>query len=138
MCSLISIFFTKWQPFNDYETYFFHLKSFFHSWDIQIFIFPSSPLFLLIKHCFTRWSKINLKVYDVINCLNKNLITYFVWYFKKEKRHHTETLSIDRVLHKTRFYVPQKLVSNPFLILLSNSKKPLHARNSWKKIIKKP
>ena len=34
------------------------------------------------------------KVYDTINCLNKNLITYFVWYIEKEKRCDIETLSI--------------------------------------------
>ena len=43
------------------------------SQDIQIFVFPSSPLFLPVSHCFRAWSKINLKVYDIINCLNKNL-----------------------------------------------------------------
>ena len=40
--------------------------------------------------------------------------------------------------------VPQKLVKDFFLILASNSKQPLHARNLfknfifWKRIIKKP
>ena len=29
---------------------------------------------------------INLKVYDVISCLNKNLITHFVGYHEKEKK----------------------------------------------------
>ena len=41
--------------------------------------------------------------YDIINCLNKNLITHFVCHLGKEKRYHTETLSIDRVLHKEHF-----------------------------------
>ena len=59
---------------KNYEKCFlFHLKSSFRSRDIQIFVFPSSPLFLPVSHCFRDWSKINLKVYDVINCLNKNL-----------------------------------------------------------------
>ena len=44
------------------------------------------------------------KVYDVINCLNKNLITHFVWYLEKEKRYEIETLSIYRVLNKEYFY----------------------------------
>ena len=45
---------------------------------ISIFIsFPS------VSHCVRGWSKINLKVYDIINCLNKNLITHFVWYLGK-------------------------------------------------------
>ena len=30
--------------------------------------------FLPVGHCFTEWSKINLKVYDVLNCLNKNIL----------------------------------------------------------------
>ena len=29
------------------------------------------------------WRKI-LRVYDVINCVNKNLIAYFVWYYEKK------------------------------------------------------
>ena len=83
---------------------FISSKCFFHSGDVKIFVFPSSPLFLPVSHCFRGWSKINLKVYDVINCLNKNLITHFVWYLKKEKRHDIETLSNDRVLNKEHFY----------------------------------
>ena len=39
------------------------------------FVFPPSPLFLLVSHCLRTWSKINLKVYQIINCLNKNLIS---------------------------------------------------------------
>ena len=46
----------------------------------------------------------NLKFYDVIKCLNKNLITDFVWYFEKEKRYDVETLSLDTVLNKEPFY----------------------------------
>ena len=56
---------------------FFQLKNYFCSPDIQIFVFVSSPLFLSVNHCFRGCSKINLKVYGVINCLNKNLITHF-------------------------------------------------------------
>ena len=82
----------------------FHLKSSFRSWDIQIFVFSSSTLFYPVSHCFRGWSKINLENYDVINCLWKNVITYFVWYHEKEKRCDIETLSIDRVLKKEHFY----------------------------------
>ena len=90
---------------QNYEKCFlFHLKSSFRSQDIQIFVFPSSPLFLPVSHCFRGWSKINLKVYDIINCLNKNLIIHFVWYLEKEKRYNIETLSIDRVLNEEHFY----------------------------------
>ena len=74
------------------------------SGDIQIFVFPSSPLFLPVSHCFRGWWKIDLKVCDVINCLNKNSITHFVWYRKKYKRYDIETLSNDRVLNDEHFY----------------------------------
>ena len=56
-------------------------KSSFCSQDIQIFVFPYSPFFLTVGHCFRGWSKINLKVYDVINCLNENLILHFFLIF---------------------------------------------------------
>ena len=62
----------------------FSSKSSFRSRDIQVCVFSSSPLFLRVSHCFTGWSKKNLKVYDFINGLNKNLITHFVWYLEKE------------------------------------------------------
>ena len=39
----------------------------------------------------------------IVNGLNKNLITHFVWYFEKEKSYGIETLSIDRVLNKEDF-----------------------------------
>ena len=92
-------------PFKNYEKCFsFHLKSSFRSRDIQALVFSSSPLFLPVSHCFRGWSKKNLKVYDVINCLNKNLITHFVWYLEKEIRCDIETLSIDRELNKEHFY----------------------------------
>ena len=69
--------------------------------DFCISVFPS---FSPVSHCFRGWSKINLKVYDIINCLNKNLITHFVWCLGREKRYDIETLSIDRVLSKEHFY----------------------------------
>ena len=46
---------------------------------VFLFFFPAS-------HCFRGCSKIDLKVYDVINCVNKNFITHFVWYLEKEKK----------------------------------------------------
>ena len=85
----------------------------------KLFSFSKYPNFCIsvfrsfspVSHCFRGWSKINLKVYDVINCLNKMLITHFVWYLEKEKRYDIETLSIDRVLNKEHFYgkVMQKM-----------------------------
>ena len=119
MCPLFFIkflFFTKLQPFKNYEKCFlFHLKTSFRSRDIQIFVFPPSPLFLPVSHCLRAWSKINLKVYDVINCLNKNLITHFVWYLEKEIRFDIETLSIGRLLNTKHFYgkIMQKCAPKP-------------------------
>ena len=101
-------------PFKSYEKCFlFHLKSSFCSWDIQIFVFSSSPLFPPVSHYFRGWLKVNLKVYHVINCLNTNLITYFVWYLQKQKRCDIETLLIHWVLNKKHFYgkVMQKMCS---------------------------
>ena len=85
------------------KCFLFHLKRSFRSRDIQVFVSPSSLLFLPVSHCFRGRSKINLKVYDIINCLTKNLITHFVWYLETEKRYDTKTLSIDRVLNKEHF-----------------------------------
>ena len=68
------------------KCFLFHLKSSFCSQDIQTFVFSSSPLFLPVSHCVGGCLKVSLKVYDVINCLNKNLITHCVWYLGKEKK----------------------------------------------------
>ena len=88
---------------KSYEKCFlFHLRSSFCSRDIQIFVFPSSPLFLPIRHCFRGCSKIIL-VYDVINCLNKILMMHFNWYLEKKKRYDIETFSIGKVLNKAIF-----------------------------------
>ena len=114
----------------------------------------SSPFFP-VSHCFRGCSKKNLKIYDVINCLNKNLITHFVWYLEKEIRCDIETLSIIRVSNKEHFNgkIMQKMcaskndrsvVPDPFLILWYKLKQLLHARNSFKnkifskRITKKP
>ena len=102
--------------------FLFHLKISFRSRDVQIFVFPFFPLFLSVSHCLRARSKVNIKLYDVINRLNKNLITHFVWYLEKEKRYDIETLAIDAVLNKEHFYEKimqnicnQKLVPDPFL-----------------------
>ena len=94
---------------------------------IQIFIFPSSPLFLPISHCFRGWLKINL--YDVISCQNKSLITHFLWYFEKDERHDIKALSIDRVLNIIRDILQKMCMAH----LANNLKKSMHARNSFKK-----
>ena len=123
------------QPLNNYEKRFlFYLKGSFRSQDIEIFVFLSSSRLFPIGHCFRGWLKINLTVHDVTNCLNRNLITSFVCCFEKEKRYDIETLSIDRVLDKKDLHgknytenVQQKLVLDPFSILVNNPKQLLHA-----------
>ena len=96
------------------------------------------PSFFPVDHCFRGWSKLILKVYDVINCLNKNLMTYFVWYLEKEKRYDIETLSIERVLNKRGFYKKSRRKPAPkasprsLLVLANNPKQPSHARNSFR------
>ena len=96
--------------------FLFHLKSSFHFRDIQFLLFLSSTLFLPVSHCFRGWSKINLIVYDIINILNKMLITHFIWYLEKEKRYDTETLSIDTELNKEQFYgkIMQKMCTKSY------------------------
>ena len=100
-------------PLNNYEKYFqFSMKrSFFYFRDIKVFVFPTSPQFFPVSPCLRGWFKINIKVYDTSICLNKNLITYFVWYLEKEKRYDIETLSSDRVLRMEHFHgkIMQKL-----------------------------
>ena len=128
-------------PSKTLKNFLFYLKSSFCSQDIQIFVILFSPLFSPVSHYFRGWSEKN-KVYKVINCLNKNLITYFVCYLEKEKSCDIETLSIDREWNKEHFTknhaknVHQKLAPDPILILLSNPKQPLDARNSFKNKIK--
>ena len=79
----------------------------------NVFYFIKRALFVL-----EIFKMKNLKIYDVINCLHKNLITYFVWHLEKEIRCDIETLPIDRELnmknHAENMY--QKLAPDPFLI----------------------
>ena len=108
MCLLFFIkflFFTKWYFFKNYEKCFFiSSKKLFLFLRYSIFCIFAFRLFLPVSHCFRSWSKKNVKVYDVNNCLNKNLISYFVSYLEKEIKCDIETLSIDRVLNKEHFY----------------------------------
>ena len=72
---------------NNYEKCFlFHLKSSFCSRDIQIF--STSPQIFPLSHWLREWFKINLKVYDVSICLNKNLITH-LFDISRRKKHMT-------------------------------------------------
>ena len=82
--TFLSIFYQMISLQKLWKCFLFHLKSSLRSQDIQIFAFRSFPLLVPVSHCLRGWSKKNLKVYDVMNCLNKNLITPFVWYLEKE------------------------------------------------------
>ena len=89
---------------KNYEKCFlFHKKALLVLEIIKFFYFRPSLFFLPVGHCFRGRSKINLKVYDAISCLNKNSITYFVCYLEKEKRYDTKTLSIAGVSNKNIF-----------------------------------
>ena len=84
------------------DVFYFSWKSLFV---LKIFkFFFSSLLFLPVSHCYIAWSKINLKVYDIINCVNKTIIHFFR-HLEMAKRYDIETLSIDRVLNKEHFYL---------------------------------
>ena len=83
--------------------YLFHLENSFCYRDIQIFVFPSWSLSPAVSDCFRDWSKISFKVYDIINCPNKNLKLSFVWYLGKEKRYDIKMLGIDWVLNNEHF-----------------------------------
>ena len=68
------------------------------------FLFLSSRFFSPVSHCLEAWSKKNVKIHDVISCLNKNFIRHCIWYLEKETRCNIETLSIGRELNKEHFY----------------------------------
>ena len=74
-----------------WKMFFISSKKLFSFSRYSNFVILSSPLFLPVSHCFRDWSKTNLKVYDIINSLNKTLITHFIWYLEKEKRYDIET-----------------------------------------------
>ena len=69
-----------------------------------VYFFGLPPLFSPVSHCFSGWSKKNHKIYYVINCLNENLVTHFVWCLEKGISFDIETLSIDRELNKEHLY----------------------------------
>ena len=131
------------------------MKNVFYSiWKVlsvlQIFkcLYFRFPLFSLpISHCFRDRSKINLKVCDIISCLNTTL---FCLISREGKKYDIETFSLDTVLNKEYLYgkIIQKMCikgySQTLLTSANNPKEPLHARSFfknktfWTRIIKKP
>ena len=57
------------------------LSSGFVEWSCAVVITTTPQCY----YCVREWLKINFNMYDVISCLNKNLIQHFVWYLEKEK-----------------------------------------------------
>ena len=115
--------FVKHKPLNGCVCYFYQIFIFYQMIALQklwkMFFISSGKLFSFLRYSnfcififpsffpcqpFRGWFKKNLKVYGVINCSNKKLITYFVWYLEKEIRCDIETSSIGRVLNKEHFY----------------------------------
>ena len=91
----------------------------FCSQDIQVFVFPSSPLEPPVSHCSSRWLKIN----DWRNQLTKQKLKNIVWYLEKEIRPDIETWSngwdifVEKVCRKcARKASPRPLFNlfNPF------------------------
>ena len=88
-----------------WKMFFISSKKLFSFSRCSNFCISTFPSFSSCQPMLERaWSKINLKVYDVIKCLNKDLITHFVWYFEKVKRYDSKTLVIDTALNKEYFY----------------------------------
>ena len=112
---------------NDYKKCFLsNLKSSFCFRDVQIFVFPTSPQFFPVSHWLRGRFKINLKVYDVSICLNKNLITH-LFDISRRKKHMTlrlcqliEYYVRNIFMEKYAEIMDWKPVQDPFLILVNN------------------
>ena len=88
---LVSAIFIKFLLFHQmialqklWKMVFISSKKLFSISRYSLFVFLSAP-FSTCRPLLRGWSKINLKVHNIINCLTKNSITYFVWYLGKEK-----------------------------------------------------
>ena len=65
LVSAIFLFFTTWQSLNNCDRYLFHIKSSFCSRNIELFVFPSSPLFFLAGNWFRESLEKTLRVYII-------------------------------------------------------------------------
>ena len=72
--------------------------------EIFKFLYICPSLFFALSAIALEIDSRKMLVYDVVNCLNKNLNTHYVWYLEKEIRCDIGTLSIDRVLNAEHFY----------------------------------
>ena len=72
-------------PSKTMKIFFISSKKLFSYSSYSNFCISIFPSFYPVSHCFRGWLKINLKVYDVINCLNKNLIIYIYDILRRKK-----------------------------------------------------
>ena len=91
-------------PSKNMKDVFYFVEKALFVLKIFAYLYFHLPLFSPCQPLLKSLIQDKIKLYDVINRLNKNSITHFVWYLKKEKRYDIETLSIDRVLNKEHFY----------------------------------
>ena len=136
------------QRIVDLSSYFYFFANDYKKDKILNFLYFCHPFFFPFSHCFIGWSKINLKVYGIINCLNKNLMThcwYPVWYldnmFDILRRKKGMALKLCQLIEswirnifteKSSRICVWKLVPDPFLMLINNLKHPLHPTISLK------
>ena len=96
-----SFSFTKWQPIKIMKNAHAHEKFLGYSSFLHFLIPFLSP----VSHCSRSLSKLNLKVYDVINFLKRYLKTNFVRYLEKGKRPDVEILLFDTVRGEYRSFL---------------------------------
>ena len=91
---------------------------------------------ILVKHFKNYFhyfhQTFNFSPIDIINCLNKNSMTHFVWYLQKEKKVWHWNLVHTLLWKNHAENVQEKLVPDLFIILVNNPKQPLHVRNYLK------
>ena len=80
----------------------------------EMFFIPSKKFISFLRYlnfCISvlpSFSPSPSLLYDVINCLNKNLITHFISYLEKKKRYGIEILSANIFMEKScRKYTPK-------------------------------
>ena len=67
------------------NVFYFIKKALFVLNILKFLYFRLLLFFFFVCHCLRGWSKKNLKIYDIINCLNKNLITHILFDILRKK-----------------------------------------------------
>ena len=116
-------------PSKIMKNVFYFIIKLFSFLRYQIFLFLSTPLFLpvshcFISHCFRGWSKINLKVYDVINCLNK-MLTLFVMGYIFDLHSHWQMVEVccfcQQVIHLLWTKCHSQIFADVIVLLVKSS-----------------